>query len=63
MEYADVIWDNCSEGEIQLLVNLQYESAGAITGAIRGTSARLLRNELSFEELSSRRKHHKLAFL
>ena len=27
MEYADVIWDNCSEGEIQLLESVQYESA------------------------------------
>lgn len=61
MEYADVIWDNCSEGETQLLESVQYESARVITGAIKGTSARLLRNELALEELSTRRQLHKLA--
>jgi hypothetical protein len=27
MEYADVIWDNCSEGETKMLESVQYESA------------------------------------
>jgi hypothetical protein len=42
-------------------VLIQYESASVITGDIKGTSARLLRNELALEELSMRRQFHKLA--
>jgi hypothetical protein len=62
MEYADVIWDNCSEGETKMLESVQYESAiWVITGAIKGMSATLLRNELALEELSMRRQFHKLA--
>ena len=60
MEYGDVIWDNCSEGESQLLESVQYESARVVTRAIKGTSGRRLRDELAWEELSERRKLHKL---
>lgn len=60
MEYGDVIWDNCSEGESQLIESVQYESARVVTGAIKGNSARKLRDELAWEELSLRRKLHKL---
>ena len=31
MEYSDVVWDNCSEGESQLLESVQYESARVVT--------------------------------
>ena len=60
MEYGDVIWDNCSEGESQLLESVQYESARVVTRAIKGTSGRRLRDELAWEELSERRKLNKL---
>ena len=60
MEYSDVVWDNCSEGESQLLESVQYESARVVTRAIKGTSGRRLRDELAWEELSVRRKLHKL---
>ena len=39
MEYGDVIWDNCTEFESQLLESVQYDSAKVVTGAIMGTSA------------------------
>jgi hypothetical protein len=48
MEYADVIWDGCSE----------YETAHAahiVTGAIKGTSKGRLLNELCWEDLKTRR--------
>ena len=61
MEYGDIIWDNCSDGASQLLESIQYESAKLVTGAIKGTSVRALRNELAWEDLSTRRKMHKLA--
>jgi hypothetical protein len=62
MEYGDVIWDNCSEGEASLLEHIQYESAKVVTGAIKGTSARALMNELAWENLSDRRKMHKFTY-
>ena len=64
MEYGDVIWDNCTEGEASLLESIQYECARAVTGVvIKGTSARALMNELAWESLSTRRKMHKLFYM
>ena len=63
MEYGDVIWDNCIEGDAHLLENIQYECARVVTGAIKGTSAGALMNELAWESLSTRRKMHKLFYI
>ena len=63
MEYGDVIWDNCTEAEANLLDNIQYETARAVTGAIKGTSARGLMNELGWESPKTRRKMHKLHYI
>ena len=63
MEYGDVIRDNCTEGDAHLLENIQYESARVVTGAIKGTSAGALMNELAWESLSTRRKMHKLFYI
>ena len=60
LEYADAIWDNCSKADQQLLEHIQYEAARVVTGAIKGTSSNLLREELAWDELRSRRKVHKL---
>ena len=54
MEYGDVIWDNCTEGEASLLEGIQYKSARVVTGAIKGTNARALMNELVWESLSTK---------
>ena len=62
MEYGDVIWDNLTEGEASLLKSIQYECARVVTGAIKGTSARALMNELAWESLSTRQKMHKLFY-
>ena len=62
MEYGDVIWDNCSEIDSKLLDSIQYDCAKVVTGAIKGTSARALMNELGWENLSVRRKMHKLNY-
>ena len=55
-----IIWDNCSAGNSELLEMVQYESAKVVTVTIAGTSSRRLRDELAWEELSVRRKIHKL---
>ncbi len=62
IEYGDIIWDNCTAGDSELLESVQYQSAKVVTGAIRGTSSNSLRAELAWEELSIRRKIHKLSY-
>jgi len=60
LEYGDVVWDNCTIVEQQMLEHIQYEAARVVTGALKGSSSNRLRNELAWEELKSRRKIHKL---
>lgn len=60
MEYADVIWDGCSEGEANILETVQYEAARVVTGAMKGTNKRRLLNELCWEDMKTRRLAHKL---
>jgi hypothetical protein len=62
MEYADIVWDNCTSGNSNLLESVQYDAAKIITGAIKGTSARKLREELAWVKLKTRRKIHKIIF-
>ena len=38
MEYADVVWDGCTEYECDLREHVRYETAKIVTGAIKGTS-------------------------
>ena len=63
MEYGDVIWDNCTEAEANLLDNIQYESAWAVTGAIKGTlPSAFLARELFYVLLSMLKFIAPLAF-
>ena len=56
LEYADVIYDQPSIVTFSdRLESIQYNSALAITGAVRGTSKEKLYKELGLEYLSSRR--------
>ena len=60
MEYADVVWDGCTESECDLLEHVQYEAAKIVTGAIKGTSKHRLALELGWEEMRLRRAVHKV---
>ena len=61
LEYADVIYDQPSIATFSdRLESIQYNSALAITGAVRGTSKEKLYKELGLEYLSSRRWFKKL---
>ncbi len=53
LEYADVIWDNCSLSECDLIESVQYESARVVTGAMRGTSRSRLLDELAWEDMNT----------
>jgi hypothetical protein len=63
MEYADVIWDGCTESEANLLEGIQNESARIVTGAMKGTNRVRLLNELCWEDLKTRRFLYKLSLL
>ena len=56
LDYGDVIFDQAFNNSFhQTLESIQYNTALAITGAIRGTSKEKLDQELGFESSQSRR--------
>lgn len=61
-DYADVIWDNCTEEQANSLENLHLEALRIIVGAIRGTSHQKLYEESGFCSLKERRKRHKIVY-
>ena len=60
LEYGDVVWDNCSQQNSDLLESVQIEAARIITGLRRNSSKSNLYTELGIEPLSERRQKHKL---
>ena len=61
MEYADFIWDGCSNESTNALESVQYEAARLVTGAIKGTNRQSLLDELCWDSLKSRRHIHKIS--
>ena len=61
LDYGDIIYDQAYNVSFhQKLESIQYNSALAITGAIRGASAEKLYNEVGLETLEKRRWYRKL---
>ena len=58
-----MVWDGCSESDSNLLESLQIEGATVVTGALKGTNRVSLLKDLSWVELSVRRKIHKLTLM
>ena len=63
LEYAHVVWDGCSESDSNLLESLQIEGPRFIIGALKDTNSVSLFNELSWVDLSVRKKIHKLSLM
>ncbi|PJE77413.1 hypothetical protein CI610_03664 [invertebrate metagenome] len=59
LEYADIVWDNCTQQSADLLESIQLEAARIITGLRSGTSHIKLYTELGWETLAARRMKHK----
>ena len=57
LEYADVLWDNCTQAEKQDFEKIQLEAARIATGATKLVSIQSLSDEIDWEELESRRKN------
>jgi hypothetical protein len=60
LEYRDLVWDNCTEREANLLENVQVSAANIITGMRINSSRSALYDELGWDTLSTRRTVHKL---
>ena len=60
LEYADVLWDNCTQYEKQELEKIQHEAARIVSGCTRLVSIRFLYDEIGWESLETRRYKHKL---
>ena len=60
LEYADVVWDNCYNYEVEILEKIQVEAGRIVTGAIKACSAAKVMNDLGWETLQNRRKKHRL---
>ena len=59
-DYADVVWDNLTQVQIENLENIQLEALRTIIGTVRGTSHELIYKESGFVPLKIRRERHKL---
>ena len=60
IEYADVVWDNCTDRLADELESLHLDAIRTITGAVRGTSHIKLYHESGIVPLKERRRRHKL---
>ena len=56
LDYADVIWDNCSLILAEELESLHLDAIRTIIGAVRGTSHQKLYTESGFTTLRERHK-------
>ena len=60
LEYADVVWDNCTQNEVNELEKIQHEAARIVTGCTKLVSIHSLLQETGWETLAYRREQHKL---
>ena len=60
LEYADVVWDNCTQYKANELEQIQNEAARIVKGATKLVSIHSLLLETGWESLTSRREKHKL---
>ena len=60
LEYADVVWDNCTQQQMNDLEKIQIEAGPIVSSATKLVTLDLLYQELGWLKLSERRKLHKL---
>lgn len=63
LEYGNIIWDNCSKEQSDLIESIQLDAARIVTGLRKGTPKWKLYNELGWDSLQNRRWKNKLLFL
>ena len=60
LEYADVVWDNCTQQQQNELEKLQLEAGRIVTGTTKLINIQKLYDELGWDKLSDRRRLHNL---
>ena len=60
LEYADIVWDNCTQYEKNELEKIQIEAAMIVTGATRSCSNKKILEEAGWDSLETRREKHRL---
>ena len=63
LEYANIVWDNCSKQLSDMIEGVQYRAAKIISGAINRTSHNIVYNELCWQTLEERRHRQRLRVL
>ena len=63
LEYGNIIWDNCTQEESDLIESVQQAAARIVTGLRKGTPRWKLYKELGWDSLQNRRQKNKLLFL
>ena len=59
-DYADILYDSCTQYQANILENLHLEGLRTITGLVKGTSHEKLYAESGLCSLKARREKHKL---
>ena len=62
LEFADVVWDNCTQQQMNDLEKIQIEMGWIVSGATKLVALDRLYHELGWLKLSERRKLHKLFY-
>ena len=60
LEYADIVWDNCTQQQSYLLEKIQLEASRIVSGTTKLVEIDKLYAELGWLKLSERRSLHKL---
>ena len=60
LEYADVVWGNCTQQQMNHLEKIQIEVGQIISGATKLVALERLFRDLGWHKLSERRRLHKL---
>ena len=63
LEYADVVWVNCTQQQINELEKIQTEAGKFVSGTTKLVAIDNLYRQLGWLKLSERRKLHKLFLL
>ena len=63
LEYASVVWDNCTKREKENLDKFQIEAPRIVTGITRSASINKIYKETGWLTQESRRKYQKLIFI
>ena len=60
LEYADIVWENCTNEEKRDIELVQHEAARIVSGATKFCNIDALLSELKWDSLAERRRKHRL---